>query len=921
MEYGKTLNLPNTSFAMKANLPLREPTQLAVWEKEKLYHKIREKRAGAEKFVLHDGPPYANGDIHVGTVLNKVLKDMVVKYKTMSGYDSPYIPGWDCHGMPIEHKVAEKHKVENTKEGVIKFRKACKDYALKYVDIQRGQFKRLGILGDWEHPYLTLDHGYEATIISTFARLVKEGYIYKGLRPVLWCINHRTALADAEVEYEDDKAAAIFVKFEITEGLKNIFDPKGAKAYFLIWTTTPWTIPANLAVALNPKLEYSVIKTDGIYYILAGKLSESVAGKAGFKYETVKSGIKGSVFEGVKYRHPFMEKDGVAILGEHVTDEDGTGVVHTAPGHGEDDFIVGKKYSLPAFCPVDASGAYTEDVPLFKGKKVFAANPEVISLLKEKGALVHTEEVGHSYPHCWRCHKPVIFRTTEQWFMSVEHKDLRSKMLQMVKNVGWHPASAENRMAGMLSGRPDWCLSRQRYWGVPLPILYCEDCAEPVTDGATLDHITAVFAKEGSDAWFEKEAPDFVLPGYKCKKCGGSSFKKDMNVFDVWFDAGNSHYAVLKKNAALEWPASLYSEGSDQHRGWFQLSLLPSAALEGKPPFKNVLTHGYVVDGEGKKMSKSLGNLVTGEEACKKYGADITRMWVAASDYMNDVRFSEEILARLQDAYRKLRNTARYLLSNLYVFDPGKDSLPYAKLTELDRYMLHRKNEVVKEAGELYGRYEFFKFYQLIYNFCVVDLSSFYLDILKDRLYVHAPASQLRRSGQTAMYEILKDIAGMLAPVLVYTSEEIWQELRKSSELPGSVHLSDFPVYRSELKSPDLVGKYGRIIEVRAEVLKLLEDFRNKKEIGHPYEASIAFVFSEEKDFALFKGLEKELPGLLIVSQVSIEKGAKTSVSVGKASGKKCERCWNWSGTVGADEKHAGLCGRCVEVLKETKQY
>ncbi len=927
MDYSKTINLPNTSFPMKAGLPQREPAILEIWEKEKLYDKVRAARTGSDKFVLHDGPPYANGDIHVGTVLNKVLKDMVIKYKTMRGFDSPYVPGWDCHGMPIEHKVTEKHRIENTKEGLLKFRKACREYALKYVGIQKEQFKRLGILGEWEEPYLSLDHNYEAAIVDTFARLVKEGYIYKGLRPVLWCMNHRTALADAEVEYADETSPTVYVKFLLKDSIKHLCPgTEGSKVSLLIWTTTPWTLPSNLAICLHPEIDYAVVKTGGEYLILAANLIETIKTKTGLLDMTVvKTGIKGALLEKLKYLHPFMGWEGLVILGEHVTDQDGTGCVHTAPGHGEEDFFICKKYGIKPLSPIDDAGRFTSEVKLFEGKKVFEADPLVIELLKEKGVLLFEEKISHSYPHCWRCRKPVIFRTTEQWFLNVEHKELRKNMLEMAGKIKWYPATGENRIKGMLESRPDWCLSRQRFWGVPIPVIYCEKCSEPVLEENVFSKITGLIGKEGSEAWFTRPAADFLPGTYVCKKCGGKEFKQDTNILDVWFDSACSHFAVLKDNPKLDWPCEMYLEGSDQHRGWFQVSLITAAALEGKPSFKNCLTHGYVVDGEGKKMSKSLGNLITGEEACKKYGADIVRLWVAASDYADDVRFSEEILARLMDAYRKLRNTARYLLSNLYDYKPGEKDPPYEKLTDLDKYMLNRLQEVIKEATGYYEKYEFFKFYQEIYNFCVVDLSSFYMDILKDRLYVNAPDSEIRKGSQFVMHKILLALTKMLAPVLAYTAEEIWQEMIKlgSAEKAASVHLAGWPVCEEKYLSPEIKNKYEKLIALRAETLKLLEGLRNTKVIGHPYEAKVVLGIKEEADYNLYRPYENELPGIFIVSQValSLTRGPKDTIEVTKADGTKCERCWNFSGSVGKDEKHPLLCARCASVLKEIKQY
>src|SRR3989339_87668 len=762
--------------------------------------------------------------ISFSTALNKVLKDMVIKYKTMKGFDSPYIPGWDCHGMPIEHKVTEKHKIEHTKEGLLKFRGACRDYALKYVEIQKKQFKRLGILGEWEKPYLSLDHNYEAAIVGTFARLVKEGYIYKGLRPVLWCMTHKTALADAEVEYADETSPTVYVKFLLKNNIKNICpETDGKKVSLLIWTTTPWTLPSNLAICLNPDIDYAVVKIKDEYIILAANLVNTVLEKAKITgFTVVKTGVKGAVLEKLKYFHPFMGWEGLVILGGHVTDQDGTGCVHTAPGHGEDDFFIAKKYGIAPLSPLDDAGRFTSEVKLFEGKKVFEADPLVIELLKEKGVL---------------------------------------------------------------------------------------------------SKITGIIGKEGSEAWFSRETSEFLPEKYTCKKCGSSEFKKDTNILDVWFDSSCSHFAVLKNNPKLDWPCEMYLEGSDQHRGWFQVSLITAMALEGKPSFKNVLTHGYVVDGEGKKMSKSLGNLITGEEACKKYGADIVRLWVAASDYTDDIRFSDEILARLMDAYRKIRNTARYLISNLYDYRPGEKDPSYEQLTDLDKYMLHRLEEVIKESTGHYDEYEFYKFYQAIYNFCVVDLSSFYMDILKDRLYVNASDSIIRKGSQFVMYRILTALTKMTAPVLVYTSEEIWQELRKIGVPEKSVHASDWPVVSEKYINNEIKTKYEKIIALRSETLKLLEVLRNTKVIGHPYEAKVVVNTASDGDFMLYKQYEKELPGIFIVSQVEVIKADKNLVEVKKADGVKCERCWNFSATVGKDSAHASLCERCVTVLKETKQY
>jgi isoleucyl-tRNA synthetase len=922
MDYSKTLNLPSTSFPMKANLPIKEPEILLSWEKQKIYKLIRERCKGKKKFILHDGPPYANGNIHVGTALNKVLKDIIIKYKTMRGYDSPYLPGWDCHGMPIEHEVIKKFKIDPSKTNLLEFRKKCKDYALHFINVQREEFKRLGVFGEWETPYLTMDFKYETTIINTFFNLAKNGFIYKGDRPVLWCINCKTALADAEVEYDDETSPAVYVKFEIVDSIKEIVEINNKKSYFLIWTTTPWTLPANLAIALNPEINYSVINVKDEYFVMADSLVNTVMQKVNINdFKIVKSGIKGKKFEGLRYKHPFIDRTGIVILGEHVTEVDGTGAVHTAPGHGEEDFIVGKKYNLPPFSPVDDSGAFTSEIPNLTGKKVFDVDSEIIELLRNKGVLLLDEKYFHSYPHCWRCKKPVIFRTTKQWFLKVDNKDLRKRMIDIISKVKWVPEVGENRIKGMIENRPDWCLSRQRYWGVPIPIIYCAKCEKPLIEDDVFNKINEVVLKEGTDSWFIRDVKEFLPKGKKCSYCNGEEFKKEKDMLDVWFDSSVSHLAVLDGNRDLSWPADLYLEGSDQHRGWFQVSLITGVAIKDCAPFKIVLTHGFTVDGDGKKMSKSLGNLVEGRKACEKYGADIVRLWVASSDYKDDIRFSEEILARLMDAYRKIRNTLRYLLSNLYDFNPLIDKISYEKLADIDKYMLHRLSEVINESTELFENYEFFKFYQVIYNFCVVDLSAFYLDILKDRMYIYPANSLTRRAGQTVMYEIIANLARLIAPILVFTSEEVWQELRKKCNIEESVHLAEWPLVKEEYINNDIKEKFTKIIDLRDRVLKLLEDLRNNKVIGHPYEAKVILNIKDENDFALFKQYEKDLQGIFIVSQVILNKGDKFEIKVERADGAKCERCWNYSKEVGLDKKHSSLCLRCVNILKEIGKY
>ncbi|MFH1825638.1 MAG: isoleucine--tRNA ligase [Candidatus Firestonebacteria bacterium] len=918
MDYSQTLNLPSTSFPMKASLTNKEPQMLLFWEELKVYNLIREKYKGKEKFVLHDGPPYANGGIHVGTALNKILKDIVVKYKTMRGYDSPYLPGWDCHGMPIEHEIIKKFKIDITKIELLEFRKRCKEYALHFVNVQKEQFKRLGVFGEWEHPYLTMDFKYETTIIDTFFNLVKNGFIYKGDRPVLWCINCKTALADAEVEYDEEVSTAVYVKFEIIDSLKKVMESNDdKKSYFLIWTTTPWTLPANLAIALNPEINYSILEIKNEYFILADALVNSVMQKVKINdFKIVQHGIKGAKFEGLKYKHPFIERIGKIILGEHVTEIDGTGCVHTAPGHGEEDFIIGKKYNLEPFSPVDDSGKFTKDIPDLYGKKVFDADKEIVELLRDKKVLLLDEKYSHSYPHCWRCRKPVIYRTTKQWFLKIDNNDLRKKVLNIIPRIKWFPEIGENRIKGMVENRPDWCLSRQRFWGVPIPIVYCAKCEKPLIEDDVFNKIREIVLKEGTDAWFIRNVKEFLPKGKKCPECNEEEFKKEKDILDVWFDSSVSHLAVLKDNKNLSWPADMYLEGSDQHRGWFQVSLITGVAVNNLSPVKIVLTHGYAVDGVGKKMSKSLGNLITGEEACKKYGADIIRLWVASSDYKDDIRFSEEILARLMDAYRKIRNTLRYLLSNLYDFNPSTDKVNYEKLPDLDKYILHRLSEVIKESTDLFEKYEFFKFYQVIYNFCVVDLSAFYLDILKDRMYIY-PANTLdRKAGQSVIHEILVNLVKLLAPILTFTSEEVWQELKKLGEKEESIHLTEWPKFQEKYVNDEIKERFTKIIDLRDKVFKLLEGLRNDKIIGHPYEAKVIINIKDENDFIFFKQYENDLPKIFIVSQVILNKEDKFEIKVEKADGLKCERCWNYSVSVGLDEKHKTLCERCVNIIE-----
>ena len=759
MDYKKTLNLPQTDFPMKASLSVREPEMLRFWQENRIYEKIRTLRKGSQKFILHDGPPYANGHIHIGHALNKILKDIVVRFKTMQGFDSPYIPGWDCHGLPVEHQLFSELKIQKEQIGRLEFRKKAFAYAMKFVEIQKEEFKRLGIFGDWDNAYLTLNPAYESKIVWSFAQLVKKGYIYHGLKPVNWCPTCETALAEAEVEYEDHESESIFGKFKLIESAHKDIKADGNTS-IVIWTTTPWTLISNVAVAVHPYFEYVVVKTKLGALLLAKELSAALFEKLALSDTSVVTQCKGKELLGLAYEHPFGGRTGKVVLANYVSLEEGVGCVHIAPGHGQEDYQVGLEYKLPTIMPVDAKGCFDESVPAFKGQHVFKANKNIIDQLQQKGALLYSVKVSHSYPHCWRCKRPIIFRATKQWFLSVDKNDLRNKLLaEIEQRVQWIPASGKERISGMVKIRTDWCLSRQRYWGVPIPALICKQCKQHVLDYELVEQFAKIVAASGTDAWFEKEINALVPKGFTHKECGGGEFEKSEDILDVWFDSGVSHHAVLRDDPALGLPADMYLEGSDQHRGWFQTSLIPSLAIDGGAPFREVLTHGFVVDGEGRKMSKSQGNVIAPQEIYNTFGAEIVRLWVASSNYSDDVRISEEIIARLVEAYRKIRNTARFILGNLYDFSPDKDSLDYDELGAVDRYMLSVLECYKKSISDGYDskdeRYMFHKAYKLIYDLCNNELSSFYLDMLKDRLYTHGKNSKSRRGAQTVMYEVL----------------------------------------------------------------------------------------------------------------------------------------------------------------------
>ncbi len=915
-DYKDTLNLPRTEFPMKANLTRREPELIRLWQERDIYFRVLQRRDRRRSFILHDGPPYANGHIHMGHALNKVLKDFIVKYKAMRGYYAPYVPGWDCHGLPIELQVDKKLGSKKAATSVLDKRRLCREYADRFVGIQRDEFIRLGVLGDWFKPYLTMSYEYEATIIREFYRLLETGYVYRGKKPVHWCPSCATALAEAEVEYSEKTSPSIFVRFRIVDDKGIGLSEK--ETFFIIWTTTPWTLPANLALAVHPEVEYSLIKTDDVQYIVATELVERLRESIGLEGEEIRRFI-GKELEGIRARHPFIERDSLVITGDFVTTTEGTGIVHIAPGHGEDDYIAGLRYNLEIYAPVDDRGCFTIDDIGLKGEFVFKANDRIMDVLREKSALMAQEEIRHSYPHCWRCKRPVIFRATEQWFISVEHNELRKHCLEEIENVSWIPPWGKERIRSMMERRPDWCISRQRAWGVPIAVLTCKRCSELVKDRIVLERVVSEFEKGGADVWFEREPGYFLPDGYKCSRCGSEEFKKEMDILDVWFDSGVSHAAVLEKDERLSWPSDMYLEGSDQHRGWFQSSLITAAATRGAAPYRMVLTHGFVVDGTGKKMSKSLGNVISPDEIIKNNGAEILRLWVSAEDYRDDVRLSREILSRLIEAYRKIRNTARFLLGNLYDYDLKDYS---SCLLEIDRYILSRLQNLIKKVTLAYERFDFHEVFHSVYNFCIVELSAFYLDILKDRLYTFRADSPERRAAQWTMYQILYNITLLVAPVLSFTAEEIWRYIPGKKE--ESVFLHDFPQAREELIEPDLEERWKRLIALRDMVNKALEIKRNERLIGNSLEAKVT-LYVDDGYRELLKAYEEFLPSLFIVSQAeikSIEEGpsdAYTSqemtgaaIKVTRASGEKCPRCWNWSEAV----KEKGVCQRCHNVLQ-----
>jgi isoleucyl-tRNA synthetase len=930
LELKKTLNLPKTDFPMKANLPQNEPKQLAAWQESNLYERILKARVGKELFVLHDGPPYPTGTIHLGTGLNKILKDMIVKSKSMAGHYAPYVPGWDCHGLPIETQV-EKELGGKGKVSPAEFRQRCRAYATKYVEQHKRDFQRLGVFGRWNDPYLTMSHEYEATIADAFLDFMEKGYVYRGRKPVYWCIYDNTALAEAEVEYEDHTSPSIWVTFKAAGGGKGEAAGIGSDVSAVIWTTTPWTIPHNRALAFHPDFEYVVVQTEKGKLLLAADRVAALQSDCDMKQAEELGRYKGQDFEGMKFQHPFLPIQVPGVLAEYVTLDQGSGIVHTAPGHGADDFVTGQKYGIEAYAPLDDNGVYLEGLPEYKGKDVFTANPIIVKLLNDRGALLANHPYKHSYPHCWRCHNPVIFRATEQWFIKMDQakkgatETFRQEALAQIPTVKWLPAWGQDRMYEMIEKRPDWCVSRQRFWGTPIIVFYCDACGTRLEDFGALRNVVKWFQKEGADAWYKHSAEELLPPGTKCP-CGGAKWRKENDILDVWFDSGSSHLAVLK---GKEWPADVYLEGPDQYRGWFHSSLLIAVGVRDRAPYRGVVTHGWTLDEQGRPMSKSLGNIVLPTEICDKWGADLLRLWVGSQEYQADVKMSDRVMTQLSEAYRKIRNTFRFALGNLNDFHPSLDALPNDQLDEMDQWMLERTADLVKRCREWYQAYEFHRVYHAIHDFCVVDLSSFYYDVLKDRLYTKAPKNKSRRSAQTAVWKITSALVRLAVPILVFTTEEIWKYFPRAAGEPESVHMSLFPE-ESELRTgiaPAKVETWELLGRVRSEVLKALEVARNEKKlINSGLEAKVLLNADLELK-AKLKHYLPQLPGLFIVSQVElINAGAgefksetvpSLEVTVQRADGKKCERCWNYSTRVGENARYPTICERCSEAIAE----
>jgi isoleucyl-tRNA synthetase len=918
-DYGKTLNLPKTDFPMRANLPEREPEiEKEVFEDD-LYEKMLKKNEGHESFVLHDGPPYANGEIHIGHALNKILKDTIVRYKNLKGYYTPYVPGFDTHGMPTEKRAIEKLGLDRSKIPVSQFRDTCLDFARYYKDRQIEGFKRVGVLGDWKDPYITYDPKCEARQLGVFYDMYANGYLYRGLKPVYWCTDCESALAEAEIEYKDVDTTSIFVKFPV-EDSKGLFDKENT--YFVIWTTTPWTLPGNVGITIGGEFEYSIVKTNQGNLIIATALVDNVMKEAGIeKYETIKT-LSGEELEGILCKHPFLDRTSRVVLGSDDTIvvelETGTGAVHTAPGYGKEDYLCGLKNGLEIVVTVDGKGYQTEGAGIFAGLKYDESNDKIIEWLEENKFLLKKQKINHSYPHCWRCKNPIIFRATEQWFCSVDK--FKDEAIKAAETVKWIPSWGADRISNMIKERADWCISRQRTWGVPLPIYYCKECGKEYITKESIEKLKTIFKGKGSNAWWDLTAEELMPEGAKCKECGCTEFVKEKDIMDVWFDSGSTHQSVLVERG-LPYPADLYLEGADQYRGWFQSSLLTSVAINGIAPYKQVLTHGWTIDKEGKKMSKSLGNGISPQDVIKEYGADILRLWVLSSDYQSDVSLSKDILKQITEVYRKMRNTARYILGNTSDFDPDKDMVSYNELQEIDKYALLKLNDLVRKCTESYDKYDFHEAYQAINVFCVTDMSSFYLDIIKDRLYTAKANSKERRAAQTTMYIILDSLVRMLAPLTSFTAEEIWKYMNKSkNEKVESVMLTTYPEVNSQYQNEELRAKWEKIVKIKEIVSKKLEEARAEKIIGHSLNAKVT-LFAEGDLYKFIKENKELLQTVFIISNLEVEENQRSNeeklgVKIEQAEGEKCERCWMYSTTVGEDKENPTICHRCSEALK-----
>jgi len=932
INYKDTLNLPTTDFKMKADANVREIDIQKFWEDNKIYEKNLSQRNKTNKFILHDGPPYLSSDkIHIGTALNKILKDIVIKYKAQSGFYSPYVPGYDGHGLPIENAVVKSIKGGREAVTPTELRRLCREFAYKNLNGQELNFKRLGVLGNWDHPYITIDAKFEAAQIKVFGEMAKRGYIYKGLKPVYWCACCETALAEAEVEYADHTSHSVFVKFKFEgEEAQKAYSKAGITSdsplYAVIWTTTPWTLPANLAISLHPKFEYVFVERNGEVYIIAKELLASVS--QSLKWEENSYQIIGSVvgekLELLETKTPFLTRKSLIILGEHVTTEAGTGLVHTAPGHGLEDYEVGNKYKIGVLSPLNNKGIFTAEAGKFEGMPYYKANAEIINELKEVDALLADAEISHSYPHCWRGKNPVIYRATEQWFVNVA--SYRNKALKAIDEVNWIPASGHQRIYKMVESRSDWCISRQRAWGVPIPVFYCDDCGESIINDETINNVSEIFAKESSDAWTKYSAKELLPTGFKCPKCSSQNLRKEKDIMDVWFDSGVTHYSVVdaRKDELGETPVELYLEGSDQHRGWFQSSLLTSVAIKDRAPYKSVLTHGFVLAADGRKMSKSMGNVTDPQKIVGKYGADVLRLWTASVDYTNDVKIGENIILQLVEVFKKVRNTARFILGNLYDFNPAENSVEYDKLNEIDKYALHKLQVLIENVTEAFENYEFYKYYQLIQNFASVDLSSLYFDIIKDRLYTAGKDSLSRRSSQTVLYEILQALVRMLVPVTPHLAEDIWHfvipEQKGDFE---SVLLTDWPKVNPQFKNEEIVAKWDKIITLREIVTKAIEPVRAEKKIGSSLEAAVSIKVNDPEVEAILRTIEDEIAGVFITSQATLISDSQVpqnllnqheedvyKIYVTSAVGEKCDRCWKFSETLSS-----GICTCCQEAI------